>query len=72
MTKKSKNNCNNKHILVAMFVVFEMSVTDVFRVGSGDVEWDGRVSEVGQDAEQDLASTYKLRPRCTRCPYLES
>jgi len=50
----------------------EYTVTDVFQVGLGDAERDGRVSEVGQDADKDLASTSKLRPRCTQCPYLES
>ena len=28
--------------------------------------------EVGRDADKDLASTSKLRPHCTQCPYLES
>jgi len=32
----------------------------------------GMVLEAGRDADKDLASTSKLRPRCTWCPYLES
>jgi len=40
-------------------------VMDVFQVGSGDAGQDRRVSEVGWDADKDLASTSKLRPRCT-------
>ena len=47
-------------------------VTDVFRVRSGDAGQDGRVSEAGRETDKELASTSKLRPRCTRCPYLES
>lgn len=51
-------------------------VTDAFRVGSGDgsgdAEQDGRVSEAGRDVDKNLASTCKLHPCCTRCPYLES
>ena len=30
------------------------------------------MSEAGWDADKDLASTSKLRPRCTQCSYLES
>jgi len=48
------------------------SVTDAFQVGSGDAERDRWVSEAGRKTDKDLASTSKLRPRCTRCPYLES
>ena len=40
-------------------------VTDAFRVGSGDAEQDGRVSEAGRDVDKDLASTSKLHPCCT-------
>ena len=45
---------------------------DVFRVGLGDAERDRRVSEVGWDADKDLASTTKLRPCCTQCSYLKA
>ena len=46
--------------------------TDAFWVGSDDAERVGRVSEAGWDVDKDLASTSKLRPCCTQCPYLES
>ena len=50
----------------------EYTVTDVFQVGLGDVEWVGRVLEAGQDADKDLASTPELHPHYTLYPYLES
>jgi len=56
----------------AMAFNLKYTVTDAFRVRLGDAERDGWVSEAGRDVDKDLASTSKLRPRCTRCPYLES
>jgi len=58
--------------VLVFFLVLQLDVTDVFQVGSGDVEQDRRVSEAGQDVDKDLASTSKLHPHCTQCPYLES
>jgi len=43
-----------------------------FGSGRGDAGRVGRVSEAGRETDKDLASTSKLHPRCTRCPYLES